>query len=51
MLKGHGRVIRMGDDKRPQRILTNSKEERKGRPEVKWDRKANRVMKQKIQNT
>jgi len=43
----------MGDDKRPQRILTSSQEGRKGRgrPEVKWDREANRVVKHKIQNT
>jgi hypothetical protein len=43
----------MGDDKIPQRILTSSQKGRKGRgrPEMKWDREANRVVKQKIQNT
>jgi hypothetical protein len=43
----------MGDDKKPQRILTSSQEGEKGRgrSEVKWDREANRVVKQKIKNT
>ena len=42
----------MGDGKRPQRMLTSSQEGRKGRggPEVKWDREANRVVKQTILN-
>ena len=43
----------MEGGKRPQRMLTSSQEGRKGRgrPEMKLDREANRLVKQKIQNT
>ena len=48
ILKWYAHVLRMGD-RRPTRMLTWSPEGRKrrGRPETKWQREVERVMKQK----
>jgi hypothetical protein len=49
MLKWYGHVLRMEDNTWPKRIMTWSLEGRRrgGRPEMKWERKMERVMKQK----
>jgi hypothetical protein len=50
MLKWYGHVLRMEDNAWPKRIMTWSPEERRkrrGRPEMKWEREVERVMKQK----
>ena len=49
ILKWYAHVLRMGDNRRPTRMLTWSPEGRKrrGRPETKWQREVERVMKQK----
>jgi hypothetical protein len=47
-LKWYGHVARMEDKKWPKRIMTWSWEEkrRRGRPEVTWEKKVKKVMKQ-----
>jgi len=49
MLKYYGQVIRMEDKRRPKRIKTWSPEgrRRRGRPEVKWEKEVERLMKQR----
>jgi hypothetical protein len=52
MLKWYGHVLRMEDNGEPKRIMTWSPEGRRrrrirGRPEMKWEREVERVMKQK----
>ena len=49
VLKWYGHVLRMGDKRWPKRILTWSPEGRKRRerPEKKWEKEVERVMKQK----
>jgi hypothetical protein len=48
MLKWYGHVLRMEDNGWPKRIMTWSPEgRRRGRPEMKWERGVERVMKQK----
>jgi hypothetical protein len=49
-LKWYGNVLRMEDNRCPKRIMTWSPEgrrQRRGRPEMKWEREVERVMKQK----
>jgi hypothetical protein len=38
MLKWYGHVLRMEDNRWPERIMTWSPEGRRGRPEIKWER-------------
>jgi len=47
MLKCYGNVLRVGDNRWSERILTWSPEGRKrrGRPEMKWEREVERAMK------
>jgi hypothetical protein len=49
MLKWYGHVLCMEDTRRPKRIMTWSPEGggRRGRPEIKWEKEVERVMKQK----
>jgi hypothetical protein len=46
-LKWYGHVLRMEDNRWPKRIMTWSLEGRRGRPEMRWEREVERVMKQK----
>jgi len=48
MLKLCGHVVRMEDNRWPKRIMTCSPEgrRRRGRPEVKWEKEVERVVKQ-----
>ena len=50
MLKWYGHVVRMEDNRWPKRITTWCTEgrQRRGRPEAKWHKEIERVMKQKI---
>jgi len=49
MLKGYRHVVRMEDNRWSKRIMTWSPERRRrhGRPEVKWEKEDERVMKQR----
>jgi len=48
MLKWYVHVVRIEDNRWPKRIMTWSPEgrRRRGRPEVKWEKEVERVMKQ-----
>ena len=48
LLKWYGYILRVGDNRRPMRILTWSAEGRKrrGRPDMTWEREVERVIKQ-----
>ena len=48
MLKWSGNVVHWLDNRRPKRIMTWSPEgrRRRGRPEVKWEKEVERVVKQ-----
>jgi len=48
LLKCYRYILRVGDNRRPTRILTWSVEGRKrrGRPQMKWEREVERVLKQ-----
>ena len=49
MLKWFGHLVRMEDNRWPKRILTSSPRGRRqrGRPDVKWEKEVERVMKQR----
>jgi hypothetical protein len=51
MLKLYGNIVCMEDNRWPKRIMTWSPEgrrQRRGRPEVKWEKEVERVVKQSI---